>query len=360
MYQAETQAGMAPRHRKSSRADGTGRDAQAATFDTFLFGPSNELPGGACHAVVASPGGTYNPLFLYGPPGTGKTHLLEATAGGLRARGLDPIEVTTGQQFSENYVRATEADDLPGFRAYMRSVQALFLDDIDRMAGKQRSLEELLHTIDALLEQDRQIMVTARSAPAMLKALPARLRSRLQAGLTAALLLPEQPLRAKLIRDEADRLAWRVPEGVIDLLAERLGGNARQLRGAVARLQMDERLAGRSVTRRAVQRVLADSVEPDPATLLEEITRRVLARYKLRLSQLQSKRRSRSIALPRQICMFLARELTPLSLTEIGAYFGGRDHSTVLHACRKIGQMVADDASVSSVVREIQNDLQQA
>lgn len=328
------------------------------SLEEFLVGDSNRLAWAVCRAVVERPGILYNPLFLYGPPGTGKSHLLWATAAALAAAHPDlAVEATTAQLFAESYIRAAEADELPSFRTCFRNMDGLLVDDLEHLAGKPRSQEELFYTVNELLDTQRQVVVTARTGPAALAGFSAAFKSRLQWGVVVRLDQPDTRLRLALLEAEAKRRSWRLPRPVLALLAERLAGNAREIRGAIVRLQADERLAGRPLTRGRVEAILNDILPTESMSLLERIAHSVMERFRLRLSHLQSKRRNRSVTRPRQVCMFLARQLTPLSLQEIGAYFGGRDHSTVLHSCRKIEQLASRDPALAGMLREIQSEL---
>ena len=334
-------------------------DREAPRLDDFLVGESNALAHSACRAVLKAPGALYNPLFIHGAPGTGKTHLAAALARHLEEKHRDlQVEYIAAEGFVQSYMRAAQSDELAGFRHCFRNVDCLLVDDVAYLAGKRRSEEEFFHTIDTLLADERQVVLTARTAPRLLAGLDDRLISRFQGGLVVQIDPPDYDLRRRILKAEVKARSWRLSPASLDLLAERLPANARELRGAVIRLQADERVSGRTPTRRVIEGALDDARGGEQTSMLERIVHAVLRRFNLRLRQLQSKKRSRAVTLPRHMAMYLTRELTDLSLEEIGSYFGGRDHSTVLHACRKMERLADEDTTIASTLREIKGHLQ--
>jgi len=330
------------------------------TLANYCVGQSNRLAHWACRRAVRRSGAAYNPLFLYGPSGTGKSHLLAAIAQRLADR--EPqrlVEAMTGQQFAESYIRAAESDDLESFRAWFRGLDVLLIDDLEHVTRKVRTQEELYHTVNRLLEAGGRVVATARVSPRALPKLDPRLASRFMGGLQVKLDPPGPDLRVRILQAEARRRSVPLSAAAARLLATRLPGTARDLQGALNRLQLLAKVEGRTLGRATVEELLAEQAPDEPSSgLLEQIVHTVMRRYKLRLGHLQSKRRNRAVTLPRQLCMYLARDMTSLSLQEIGAYFGGRDHTTVLHACRKIQHLVEGDASIAGTVQEVRSDLQ--
>ena len=298
----------------------------------------------------------YNPLFIHGPVGCGKTHLLVGTCLELRRRHPEQwTELLPAERFVQSYIQAEEANALDTFRRLVRGVDNLLIDDVQFLAGKDRSQEEFFHTFNELFNAGRRVVLSASVPPRELGGFEERLLSRFEWGLVARIDGPEYETRVRIVHAAARQRGTDLPEEVMTWLAEELRGGVRELEGAVTRLIGVAELTHQPVTLDLARDALADSITPDRKPGLEDIVKAVLDRFSMRLSQLQSKRRSRHIVVPRQICMFLARRMTELSLEDIGTYFGGRDHTTVMHACRKIEQEMQRDAALARTIREIRD-----
>ncbi len=308
------------------------------TFQEFVVGPSNRLAHAACRAVCAQPGSLYNPLFIHGPSGLGKTHLLQATCAEL-ARRDPPAAITylSCEVFVNDFVRAIETGQLPQFRDRARRAQALLIDDIQFLANRESSQEELFHTFNALYQNGKQIILSADSPPSQIPTLEDRLVSRFNWGLVTQIDPPNRETRQAILHKKARLRSYEIPNELLDYIASRVESNVRLLEGALTKLISETQIAGKPMTLDTARDVLAHLVPHPPQTLqVSDILEAVSAYFSVRLPDLIGRKRSRSISHPRQIAMYLARKLTPLSLEEIGAHFGGRDHSTVLHAERVI------------------------
>ncbi|ART80513.1 chromosomal replication initiator protein DnaA [Oceanisphaera avium] len=311
------------------------------TFDNFVEGKSNQLARAAAQQVSENPGGAYNPLFLYGGTGLGKTHLLHAVANGIRARKADAkVIYMHSERFVQDMVKALQNNAIEEFKRYYRSVDALLIDDIQFFANKERSQEEFFHTFNALLEGNQQIILTSDRYPKEINGVEDRLKSRFGWGLTVAIEPPELETRVAILMRKADENKMRLPHEVAFFIAKRLRSNVRELEGALNRVMANANFTGRAINIDFVREALRDLLAlQEKLVTMDNIQKTVAEYYKIKLSDILSKRRSRSVARPRQVAMALAKELTNHSLPEIGDAFGGRDHTTVLHACRKIAQL---------------------
>lgn len=311
------------------------------TFDNFVEGKSNQLARAAAQQVSENPGGSYNPLFLYGGTGLGKTHLLHAVANGIRARKADAkVIYMHSERFVQDMVKALQNNAIEEFKRYYRSVDALLIDDIQFFANKERSQEEFFHTFNALLEGNQQIILTSDRYPKEINGVEDRLKSRFGWGLTVAIEPPELETRVAILMRKADENKMRLPDEVAFFIAKRLRSNVRELEGALNRVMANANFTGRAINIDFVREALRDLLAlQEKLVTIDNIQKTVAEYYKIKLADLLSKRRSRSVARPRQLAMALAKELTNHSLPEIGDAFGGRDHTTVLHACRKIAQL---------------------
>ena len=311
------------------------------TFDNFVEGKSNQLARAAAQQVAENPGGAYNPLFLYGGTGLGKTHLLHAVANGIRARKADAkVIYMHSERFVQDMVKALQNNAIEEFKRYYRSVDALLIDDIQFFANKERSQEEFFHTFNALLEGNQQIILTSDRYPKEIVGVEDRLKSRFGWGLTVAIEPPELETRVAILMRKADENKMRLPHEVAFFIAKRLRSNVRELEGALNRVMANANFTGRAINIDFVREALRDLLAlQEKLVTMDNIQKTVAEYYKIKLSDILSKRRSRSVARPRQVAMALAKELTNHSLPEIGDAFGGRDHTTVLHACRKIAQL---------------------
>lgn len=311
------------------------------TFDNFVEGKSNQLARAAARQVADNPGGAYNPLFLYGGTGLGKTHLLHAVGNGIIARKPNAkVVYMHSERFVQDMVKALQNNAIEEFKRYYRSVDALLIDDIQFFANKERSQEEFFHTFNALLEGNQQIILTSDRYPKEINGVEDRLKSRFGWGLTVAIEPPELETRVAILMKKADENDIRLPGEVAFFIAKRLRSNVRELEGALNRVIANANFTGRAITIDFVREALRDLLAlQEKLVTIDNIQKTVAEYYKIKVADLLSKRRSRSVARPRQMAMALAKELTNHSLPEIGDAFGGRDHTTVLHACRKIEQL---------------------
>jgi chromosomal replication initiator protein len=308
------------------------------TFDNFVQGNSNQLAKAAASQVGDNPGGAYNPLFIYGGTGLGKTHLLHAVGNGILKNNPDAkVIYMHSERFVQDMVKALQNNKIDQFKQFYRSVDALLIDDIQFFAKKERSQEEFFHTFNALLEGNRQVILTSDRYPKEIDGVEDRLKSRFGWGLTITIEPPELETRVAILMQKAQQSNIKMPEEVAFFIAKRLRSNVRELEGALNRVIANANFTGRPITIDFVKEALRDLLAlHDKLVTIENIQKTVAEYYKIRVSDILSKRRSRSVARPRQMAMALAKELTNHSLPEIGNAFGGKDHTTVLHACRKI------------------------
>ena len=326
------------------RAGAPGRDAAfnpKNTFDTFVVGENNNHAHAAAMAVAQAPGKSYNPLFLYGGVGLGKTHLMHAVANKLKQRNPDArLAYVHSERFVSDMVKALQHNTINDFKTAYRSLDALMIDDIQFFAGKDRSQEEFFHTFNALLESQQQVILTCDRYPKEVDGLEERLKSRFGWGLTVAIEPPELETCVAILMSKAAISNVDLPEEVAFFVAKRIRSNVRELEGALRRVVATSHFTGRPITLEFAKEALRDLLAlQERLVTVENIQKTVAEYYKIRIADLLSKRRSRSIARPRQVAMALAKELTNHSLPEIGDAFGGRDHTTVLHACRRVKEL---------------------
>lgn len=321
----------------------------AFTFEKFVEGKANQLAKAAASQVVENPGQSYNPLFIYGGVGLGKTHLMHAVGNELVRRKPDAkIVYLHSERFVADMVKALQLNAISEFKRYYRSVDALLIDDIQFFAKKDRSQEEFFHTFNALLEGGQQVILTCDRYPKEIDGLEERLKSRFGWGLTVAVEPPELEMRVAILNKKAASSNIDLPSDAAFFIAQRIRSNVRELEGALKRVIAGANFMGRPIDIDVVKESLKDLLAlQDRQVRLENIQRVVADYYKIKLADLMSKRRSRSVARPRQVAMALAKELTNHSLPEIGENFGGRDHTTVIHACRKVKELVASDADIN-------------
>lgn len=318
------------------------------TFDNFVEGKSNQLGRAASIQVGENPGGAYNPLFIYGGTGLGKTHLMHAV-GNLIIASKPGARVVYlhSERFVADMVKALQHNAINDFKRYYRSVDALLIDDIQFFAGKERSQEEFFHTFNALLDGHQQVVLTCDRYPKEVDGLEERLKSRFGWGLTVAIEPPELETRVAILKTKASESGLDLPNEVAFFIAKRLQSNIRELEGALRRVIASSRFTGRTIDLEFTKEALRDLLAlQDKLVSIDNIQKTVAEYYKIRVGDLLSSRRNRSIARPRQIAMALAKELTSHSLPEIGDSFGGRDHTTVLHACRKVQELRETDVRV--------------
>lgn len=308
------------------------------TFENFVEGKSNQLARAAASQVADNPGSAYNPLFIYGGTGLGKTHLLHAVGNGILLNNPKAkIAYMHSERFVQDMVKALQNNAIEKFKQYYRSVDALLIDDIQFFANKKGTQEEFFHTFNALLEGNQQIILTSDRYPKEIEGVEDRLKSRFGWGLTIAIEPPELETRVAILKTKAQESGINLADEVSFFIAKRLRSNVRELEGALNRVIANANFTGRAITIDFVREALRDLLAlQDKLVTIDNIQKTVAEYYKIKVADLLSKRRSRSVARPRQIAMALSKELTNHSLPEIGDAFGGRDHTTVLHACRKV------------------------
>ena len=322
----------------------------AFTFETFVEGKSNQLARAASLQVAANPGVAYNPLFIYGAVGLGKTHLMHAIGHHILDRIPNGrIIYLHSERFVADMIKALQHNVIDEFKQHYRTADALLIDDIQFFAGKERSQEEFFHTFNALLEGQQQIILTSDRYPKEVEGLEERLRSRFGWGLTIAIEPPELETRVAILQRKAEQSGVELPSEVAFFMAKRIRSNVRELEGSLRRVIANAHFTGKAITVDFARDALRDllAVQSKLVTL-ENIQKTVAEYFRVKVSDLHSARRSRSITRPRQMAMALAKELTQHSLPEIGQAFGGRDHTTVIHACRKVAELREGDANVDN------------
>ena len=319
------------------------------TFDTFVEGKSNQIAKAASIQIGENPGVAYNPLFIYGGVGLGKTHLMQAVGNLILDKITDSkVIYVHSERFVADMVKALQHNAIDDFKRYYRSVDALLIDDIQFFAGKERSQEELFHTFNTLIEGQRQIIISCDRYPKEIEGLEERLKSRFGWGLTVAIEPPELETRVAILMSKSQQMKVDLPHEVAFFMAKRIRSNVRELEGALRRVIANSRFMARPITLDFAKDALRDLfAAQDKLVTIENIQKTVAEYFKIRVADLLSKKRSRSIARPRQLAMALAKELTNHSLPEIGDAFGGRDHTTVLHACKKINELRDADVRVN-------------
>jgi chromosomal replication initiator protein len=324
------------------------------TFDRFVVGKPNELAHAAAKRVAEGGEVSFNPLFLYGGVGLGKTHLMHAIAHELQTQSPNlKVVYLSAEQFMYRFIQALREKQMMDFKQIFRSVDVLMVDDVQFIAGKDSTQEEFFHTFNALVDQNKQIIISADSAPGEIKDLEERIKSRLQCGLVVDLHPTDYELRLGILQQKTEqhRLQYRdlvLADGVLEFLAHRISNNVRVLEGALMRLFAFASLVGKEITLDLTQECLVDILRAsDRKVTIDEIQRKVSEHYNIRLSDLLGPRRTRTIARPRQVAMFLSKQLTTRSLPEIGRRFGGRDHTTVMHGVKRIEELKAKDSQIA-------------
>ena len=330
------------------------------TFERFIVGKPNEFAVAAAERVAMSPQPPFNPLFLYGGVGLGKTHLMHAIAWRVRQRGPQRrVVYLSAEKFMYQFVRALRTKDTISFKELFRSVDLLMVDDVQFISGKDSTQEEFFHTFNALVDRGRQIVISADRSPSDLAGLEERIRSRLSWGLVADIHPTTYELRLGILQSKAEQLDMDVPLRVIEFLAHRITTNVRELEGALNRIVHQSSLTQRPVSIDMAQEILKDVLRAaDRRVTIDEIQKAVVDHYGLKLADMTSSRRSRAVARPRQVAMYLAKLLTPRSLPEIGKKFGNRDHTTVMHAVRQIEKLSVEDKSIADDVEQLKRRLQ--
>ena len=315
------------------------------TFENFVVGKPNELAFAAARRVAEADTVPYNPLFLYGGVGLGKTHLMHAIGWHLRRTRPERHAIyLSAEKFMYHFIRALRYKDTVAFKEQFRSVDVLMIDDVQFIAGKENTQEEFFHTFNALVDQNHQVVISADKSPNDLEGMEERMKSRLGWGLVADIHPTTYELRLGILQTKADQHEAEVPPKVMEFLAHKITSNVRELEGALNRIVAYASLVGRAVTLENTQEVLHDILRAnDRRVTIEEIQKRVSEHFNIRLSEMYSSRRARAVARPRQVAMYLSKQLTSRSLPEIGRKFGGRDHTTVMHAVRKVDELRATD-----------------
>jgi chromosomal replication initiator protein len=331
------------------------------TFETFVVGQNSQYAQAAAKAVAESPAKAWNPLFLYGGVGLGKTHLMQAIGQAILAKKKNlKVMYLSSEKFTNEFIDAIQHSTLVKFRKKYRLADVLLIDDIQFLAGKERSQEEFFHTFNALFDGHKQIVLSSDRPPSEIQNLEGRLVSRFEWGLTAELQPPDIETRMAILRKKSEAMQIKIAPEIFDFLATRIRTNVRRLEGALMRVASFASLSGKELTQDNVEHLLKDILQEEArrSVTIDQIQRKVAEHYDVRLADMTSKRRPANIAFPRQIAMFLARELTKCSLSEIGDAFGGRDHGTVLHAHRLVKKKSKDDEKIRQTVSLLDSQLQ--
>ncbi len=364
---------MPPPPSASSRGNGNGNGNGHAShheislpldpryaFENFVVGKPNEFAYAAARRVSEAKSVPFNPLFLYGGVGLGKTHLMHAIAWQIRQQ--DPqrtVVYLSAEKFMYRFVRALREQNTVDFKEQFRSVNVLMIDDVQFIGGKESTQEEFFHTFNTLVDQGRQIVLSADKSPSDLEGMQERLKSRLNCGLVADIHATTYELRLGILQSKAQQLGIEMPRKVMEFLAHRITSNVRELEGALRRVVAHAQLIGRAITIETTQEVLHDLLRANDRRIsIDDIQKQVAAHFNIRLADMHSARRARSIARPRQVAMYLAKQLTSRSLPEIGRKFGGRDHTTVMHAVRKVEELRDTDASFAEDLELLKRMLQ--
>ncbi len=330
-------------------------------FDSFVVGSNSEFAHAASLAVAKSPSRTYNPLFIHGGVGLGKTHLLHAIGHHIaRSKRGAKVAYLRSETFTNEFIQAIQTNSLVKFRKRYRQADVLLIDDIQFLAGKERSQEEFFHTFNSLFEGRKQIVLSSDQPPSEIAQLEQRLVSRFEWGLTAELQPPDMETRLAILRKKADSLQVTLPTHVLEYLAHRIKSNVRRLEGALLRVASFASLSGRPLSDESVEHLLRDILQEEArrAVNIDQVQRKVAEHYDVRLADMTSKRRPANIAFPRQVAMFISRRLTKCSLQDIGEAFGGKDHGTVIHACKTVQNRMDKEENLRQVVRFLEASLQ--
>jgi chromosomal replication initiator protein len=330
------------------------------TFESFVVGPNNEIAHAASLAVAQSPSRTYNPLFIYGGVGLGKTHLMQAIGQYVWGKKrTTKVMYLSSELFINEFIDAIQHSTLVKFRKRYRQADLLLIDDIQFLGGKERSQEEFFHTFNTLFDGHKQIVLSSDRPASEIANLEHRLVSRFEWGLTAELQPPAVETRMAILRKKARILQIKLSDEVFEFLANRIRTNVRRLEGALMRVASFASLSGKELTQEVVEHLLKDILQEEArnSVTIEQIQRRVAEHFDVRIADMTSKRRPANIAFPRQVAMYLARELTKASLNEIGEAFGGRDHGTVLHACKLVKKRMKEQDSIRQTISFIDSSL---
>jgi chromosomal replication initiator protein len=368
---SEPVAELIPEESSAGKTSETGRSSKSSsaapglnprnTFESFVVGPNNEIAHAASLAVAQAPARTYNPLFIYGGVGLGKTHLMQAIGQYVQGKKKNTkVIYLSSELFINEFIDAIQHSNLVKFRKRYRQADVLLIDDIQFLSGKERSQEEFFHTFNTLFDGHKQIVLSSDRPASEIANLEQRLVSRFEWGLTAELQPPDVETRTAILRKKARGMQVKLPDEVFDFLANRIRTNVRRLEGALLRVASFASISGKELTRDVIERLLKDILQEEArhSVTIEQIQRRVAEHFDVRLADMTSKRRPANIAFPRQVAMYLARELTKASLNEIGDAFGGRDHGTVLHACKLVKRRMKEEDNVRQTISFIDSALQ--
>ena len=331
------------------------------TFKNFVVGASNQFAHAASLAVAEAPAKSYNPFFIYGGVGLGKTHLLNSIGNWVMETGNFRIAYVTTEQFTNEVINSIRYDKMIDLRRRYRNIDMLLIDDIQFLAGKERTQEEFFHTFNTLYEARKQIVLSSDRFPKEMPSMEERLRSRFEWGLIADLQPPDVETRIAILRKKSEEEGLEMGDEVVQLLAENLKNNIRELEGALIRLGAYATLTGNTITTEMAKTILRDLLGSQRKFItLEDIQNVVANRFHIKPSELKSKRRTKTIVYPRQIAMFLCRELTDSSFPEIGREFGGKDHTTIMHACRQIEKALNDDIVLQTTIKSLKDEISKA
>lgn len=329
------------------------------TFDTFVVGTSNALAEAAAKRVAENEMAVFNPLFFYSSVGLGKTHLMHAIGWEIKSRFPEKrVSYLSAEKFMYQFVRAIRENDTVSFKQALRDVDVLMIDDIQFISGKASTQQEFIHTFNALLDEGKQVIIAADKNPAEINGLDKRLQSRLAGGLMVDIQPADFALRAEILKKKCEIAGKIIPENVLEFLAEKIATNIRELEGTLNRLIAHSDLMNQEITLDSTQQILGDLFRAhDKKVTIEDIQKEVVAYYDIKMSDMSSTRRLRAIARPRQIAMYLSKKMTPASLPHIGREFGGRDHTTVMHAIRKVEDLIKRDELMAADITKIENRL---
>ena len=328
------------------------------TFDSFVVGAGNQFAHAACMAVAEKPTKAYNPLFIYGETGLGKTHLLNAIGNYVAERTDLRIAYLTTEQFTNEVINSIRYDKMPDLRKRYRHIDMLMIDDIQFLTGKERTQEEFFHTFNALYEAHKQVVLSSDRFPKNMPDIEERLRSRFEWGLIADIQTPDVETRVAILRKKSEDEGVRLPEDVVQFLAVTMKSNIRELEGSLVRLGAYASLIGQTITLEMAKNVLRDLIGTKKKIVsMDDIQETVGARFQVKISDLKSRRRSKMLVHPRQIAMYLCRELTDSSYPEIGRQFGGKDHTTIIHACKQIIKAKDSDSALSATLDSLKEQI---
>ncbi|MCP9448570.1 MAG: chromosomal replication initiator protein DnaA [Nitrospira sp.] len=328
------------------------------TFGSFVVGSGNQFAHAACMAVAEQPGKTYNPLFIYGGVGLGKTHLLNAIGNHVAEKTDLRIAYLTTEQFTNEVINSIRYDKMMDLRKRYRHIDMLMIDDIQFLVGKERTQEEFFHTFNSLYEGHKQIVLSSDRFPKDMPDIEERLRSRFEWGLIADLQPPDVETRIAILRKKSEDEGITLPEDVIQFLSNTMKSNIRELEGSLVRLGAYSSLTGQAITLEMAKNVLRDLIgDKKKVVAMDDIQEAVCAQFRIKITELKSRRRSKTLVHPRQIAMYLCRELTDASYPEIGRHFGGKDHTTIMHACRQVAKAKETDEALRNAIEALKEQI---